>query len=260
MIRSPSVHRHYGEAGPHSPRPPISASRTPVAVAVGEDDDDEKPHISTAIASLHSDNNEKPDLTLQIPRASLAVPSNTTSTTASRIRASSAVENYASSIAPSPTHVIRRSSSVPEIRVEIPTIVPRLSSQVVPVQSPETRHHDTSPSSILRRFRRTLHPLIENFRIRGIGRRDSHREEVGLEAGGVEDEIHGISDGEGEGRPSNNTSDDDIPHRTFEAFPTLNQKRWFDSTKTAMVFCGLTSVLICIDVVYNIVLAARGGG
>jgi hypothetical protein len=76
-----------------------------------------------------------------------------------------------------------------------------------------------------------------------------------MEAGGVEDGIEG--NGNGEGGSSNNTSDD-IPHRTFEAFPKLNRKRWFDSTKVAIVFCGLTSLLVCINIVYNIVLAARG--
>jgi len=272
LIRSPSVHRHYGQtpegSGPLSPRrlSITTSHRTSIPVAVvteDDDDNDEKtdltlqvPRMSTTAAAI-ADDEEKPHLTLEIPRVSLTVPSNST---AASPRASSAVEHYTSNIAPSPIHGIRRSSSVPGIKIELPPIIPRPASQVAMVRSPsgsadpEHRHRDTAPFNPLRRLGHILRSLVKNFRVREISHLDSYPAEVRLEEGGVGD---GIED-DGEGGLSTNSSDDNIPHRTFEAFPKLNSKRWFDSTKVAIVFCGVTSVLICIDVIYNIVLAARG--
>lgn len=256
-----------------------------------DDDDDEKLNFFTrisgpaaaavvgGIANPEFDNNEKPNLTLHIPRASLTVPSsdttNTTTAAASPIGASSAtVENYSSSIARSPTHVVRRSLSVQEIKIEIPNL-PGLPlagpTSGGSAESVHRHHHDTSsssPSNLLRRL--GYYSLFKNFRIRRISCRDLQSEEVGLEVGGVAD---GVGVGVGNGNDdddddndegsSNNTldDDDDITHYPkFEAFPRLNRTRWFDSIKVAIVFCGLTSVLVCINVVYNIVLAARGSG
>ena len=242
-----------------------------VVKEVGEDDDDddddndEKSDLTLRVARLSitpaatekpvsNDNDEKPDLTLHIPRVSFTVPSNDAN---APLRASSAVEQYASNIAPSPINVIRRSSSVPAINIEIPTIV-RPTSRVSLVQSPSgsanPRHHhrDVAPSNPLRRLGHVLHSLVKNSRARGVSQ---HLEEARLGIDGVEG---GVEGGEGEGGSSTNTSDENLPHQVFEAFPKLNRMLWFNSIKVAIVFCGLTSVLVSINIVYNIVLAARG--
>lgn len=66
-----------------------------------------------------------------------------------------------------------------------------------------------------------------------------------------------------EDREASNADDGDVGAghtRPFEAFPTLNRRPWFDSVKVAMMFCVLTSGLVMANIVYNIVLAARGSG
>ena len=54
------------------------------------------------------------------------------------------------------------------------------------------------------------------------------------------------------------SKDHETPRWPFEAFPTLNRMRWFNSTKVAIVFCTLTTTMVSVAVIYNIVLAAHG--
>jgi hypothetical protein len=49
------------------------------------------------------------------------------------------------------------------------------------------------------------------------------------------------------------------PPLKFVAFPMLNRhRRWFDSTKAAMLCCGLTTAMVLAAIIYNIILAAHG--
>ena len=56
--------------------------------------------------------------------------------------------------------------------------------------------------------------------------------------------------------PIEQAVDDETPHRIFEAFPTLNKTRWFNSTRVAIISCAFMTLMVLFTIIYTIVQSA----
>jgi hypothetical protein len=239
VIRSPSKHRYYGQAAegssaPHSPSAVMSSD----PVLDEEDTDDEKEDV------------KKSDLTMLQVDESLKLPSP---------RTPPRTPNYVEAPAPqrersrSPIKVVTSATRKPRDAaaggVASPTSpnrhVPMIRIQI-PSSADSERSSDNTP------------PPYDHTPLMGEVQSQEGRSSPRRSTSGRRDSISGIRV-VSPPAPSS-PSDEQMPSRIFEAFPTLHGNHWFTSVKLAVVSCVVTSTMIVGTIIYNIVQAVHNSG
>lgn len=242
LIRSPSIHRYYGEP-----------------VAGGSSTAHAHRRLSLSKATELTEG-EKSGLISPVslgPHRHRSVPGS--------IMASRRGSNTASPMH-SPTRV--RHMSVPDITIETPSIVNGKSTHLAAADAEQGSVDAPLPTSPY-----GLRLSIEKFRKSPVlSSPQEEAEDMPSTPGTTGEFVNGggalVVDSTTTATNTmvppddessfHTTEDQEMPRWTFEAFPRLNRMRWFNSTIVTIVFCMLTTIMVSANVIYNIVLAAHG--
>ena len=253
LIRSPSVHRYYGEKVGESSTAHVphnlsisKASRPTSAIEVTEDE-------KTALMTTTS---------FAVPHQRSSFPG---TSSPSRRDAKAAGDEDPASPTHSPAHASH--SSMSNIRIDAATTVRRPSLEYSRSVTSGVEQSSLSAPSHTSAY--GLRSSMERYRTSPAlpsPQEDMEDEPSALAARDGDDASGGGAVPDATARaispphlaPVQSIEDDEAPRWAFEAFPKLNRMRWFNSTKAAIVFGMLTTTMVAANVIYNIVLAAHG--